>query len=93
MKLPDDSILTIDPFGKNSERYIPSSNTWIDDGVVPTSLYDPFGFELVRHFCCRTAGHSFSGLDWHTAYYTPERKHESGDMDGRTKYSQQPGHA
>ena len=27
VKLPDDSILTIDPFGTSSERYIPSSNT------------------------------------------------------------------
>jgi len=29
VKLPDDSILTIDPFGTLSERYIPASNSWV----------------------------------------------------------------
>src|SRR5262249_21054883 len=31
VKLPDDSILTIDPFGVHSERYIPSINRWVND--------------------------------------------------------------
>src|SRR5207302_646903 len=46
VKLPDDSILTLDPFGTNSERYIPSTNTWVNDSVVPVQLYDSFGGEL-----------------------------------------------
>ena len=40
VKLADDSILTVDPFGTNSERYIPSLNRWINDGELPVSLYD-----------------------------------------------------
>ena len=48
VKLPDDSILTIDRNyvsganyfpGTNSERYIPASNTWIPDRPVPVELY------------------------------------------------------
>src|SRR5262249_40374298 len=45
VKLADDSILTIDPFGTNSERYIPSLNAWINDANVPVELYDPLGGE------------------------------------------------
>ena len=50
VKLPDSSILTIDPFARNSERYVPSTNTWISDSTVPVSLYDPFGFEMGAGF-------------------------------------------
>src|SRR5262249_41914885 len=46
VKLPDDTVLTIDPFGTNSERYNPATNTWINDGIVPTSLYDTVGSEM-----------------------------------------------
>jgi len=46
VKLPDDSILTIDPFGTNSERYIPSLNKWVNDANVPVQVYDPYGSEL-----------------------------------------------
>ena len=71
VKLPDDSILTIDPFGTNSERYIPSLNTWVDDGVVPTSLYDSFGFELGAAFLLPDGRAFFLGSTGHTALYTP----------------------
>ena len=63
VKLPDDSILTIDPFGTNSERYIPSLNRWINDANVPVSLYDPFGFEL---------GAAFLLPDWRKALTNPK---------------------
>ena len=39
VKLPDGSILTADPDGTTSERYIPSLNQWVNDGAVPVSLY------------------------------------------------------
>jgi hypothetical protein len=71
VKLPDQSILTIDPFGTNSERYIPSSNTWINDGIVPVSLYDPFGMELGAALLL-PSGKTFNlGSTGHTALYTP----------------------
>ena len=44
VKLPDNSILTIDTIwsggtGTNSERYIPSLNQWINDANVPVNTY------------------------------------------------------
>jgi len=71
VRLPDDSILTIDPFGTNSERYIPSSNTWVNDGVVPVSLYDSFLFELGAAFLLPNGNAFFLGSTGHTALYTP----------------------
>ena len=69
--LPDDSILTIDPFGTNSERYIPATNTWVNDGIVPVSLYDPYGFELGAAFMLPNGKAFFLGSTGHTALYTP----------------------
>ncbi len=71
VKLPDDSILTIDPFGANSERYIPSSNTWINDSIVPVVLYDAFGSELGAAFLLPDGRAFFLGANGHTAFYTP----------------------
>jgi hypothetical protein len=71
VKLPDDSILTIDPFGTNSERYIPSLNRWINDANVPVSLYDPFGFELGAAFLLPDGRAFYLGATGNTALYTP----------------------
>ena len=71
VKLPDDSILTIDPFGTNSERYIPASNTWVNDSPVPVSLYDPYGGELGAAFLLADGRAFFLGSSGHTAFYTP----------------------
>ncbi len=71
VKLPDDSILTIDPFGTNSERYIPLTNTWVIDSNVPVSLYDPFGFELGAALLLPNGKAFFLGSTGHTAIYTP----------------------
>lgn len=71
VKLADDSILTIDPFGTFSERYIPATNTWIDDGIVPVSLFDPFGFELGGALLLQSGKAFFLGSTGHTALYAP----------------------
>jgi hypothetical protein len=71
VKLPDQSILTVDPFGTHSERYIPSSNTWVDDGVVPVSLYDPYGGEMGAGFLLPDGRAFYLGGTGHTAYYRP----------------------
>jgi hypothetical protein len=71
VKLPDDSLLTIDPFGTLSERYIPASNTWINDAVVPVSLYDPYGSELGSAILLPNGKAVFFGSRPHTAIYTP----------------------
>jgi hypothetical protein len=71
VKLADDSILTIDPFGTLSERYIPATNTWVSDSVVPVSLYDPFGGELGDALLLPNGKAFYFGATGHTAVYTP----------------------
>jgi hypothetical protein len=71
VKLTDDSVLTIDPFATFSERYIPSTNTWVDDGVVPVPMYDPFGFELGASLLLADGRALFLGSTGHTALYQP----------------------
>jgi hypothetical protein len=71
VKLPDNSILTIDPFGTNSERYIPATNTWVNDSVVPTTMYDPYGDELGGATLLPNGNAFFLGATGHTAIYTP----------------------
>ena len=71
VKLPDDSILTIDPFGTNTERYIPALNQWIADQPVPTPLYSPVGGEMGPAFLLPDGRAFFLGGSGHTAYYTP----------------------
>lgn len=71
VKLPDGSILTVDPFGTNSERYIPSQNRWIDDGIVPVSLYDADHGELGAALLLPNGKAFFLGGTGHTAFYTP----------------------
>jgi len=71
VKLPDNTILTIDPFGSNSERYNPATNTWINDGIVPVSLYDPFGSELGAALLLPNGKAFYLGSTGHTALYTP----------------------
>jgi hypothetical protein len=71
VKLPDGSILTIDPFGTNTERYIPALNQWIPDRSVPTSLYSPVGGEMGPAFLLPDGRAFFLGGSGHTAYYTP----------------------
>jgi hypothetical protein len=70
VKLPDNSILTIDPFGTNSERYIPSLNLWVTDAHVPVALYDGIG-ELGAGFLLPDGRAFFLGGTGHTAFYTP----------------------
>ncbi len=71
VKLPDDSILTVDPFGVESERFIPASNTWITDGIVPVSLYGDPGGELGAALLLPDGRAFFLGGSGHTAFYTP----------------------
>jgi len=71
VKLPDDSILTIDPFGTNSERYIPSLNVWTNDSVCPQAMYDPLGGELGAGFLLPDGRAFYLGGTGHTLFYTP----------------------
>lgn len=80
VKLPDDSILTIDPYndnnGLNSERYIPSLKIWINDAHVPVSLYNGSNSEIGAGLLLPDGRAFFLGGTGHTAIYTP-----SGDTN------------
>ncbi|HUJ08579.1 MAG TPA: kelch repeat-containing protein [Verrucomicrobiae bacterium] len=71
VKLSDNSILAIDPFGTNTERYISSLNAWVDDAKVPVSLYDSYGFELGAGILLASGQAFYLGSTGHTAIYTP----------------------
>ena len=70
VKLADGSILTVDPFGINSERYIPALNHWVADATLPTEVYG-YGGELGAGFLLPNGNVIFFGATNHTAIYTP----------------------
>ena len=59
------------PFGTSSERYIPSLNKWVNDGVLPVALYDSFLFEEGAAFLLPNGKVIYLGSTGHTALYTP----------------------
>lgn len=71
VKLQDNSILFIDRNATTSERYIPATNTWVADGAVPASLYDPYGLEFGTALLLPDGRAFFVGSTGKTAYYTP----------------------
>jgi Kelch motif len=76
VKLPDASILTIDPSSVNTERYIPSLNQWISDTTVPVSVYS--GGELGPAFLLPNGKAIFFGGGTNTAIYTPSGNNNPG---------------
>jgi PKD repeat protein len=71
LKLPDGSVLFVDEDATTSERYIPATNTWIADGTVPVSLYDPYGYECGPAWMLPNGKAFFIGGTNKTAWYTP----------------------
>lgn len=71
LKLPDQSILFVDNYGTTSERFLQSTNTWVNDGTVPVSLFDAFGEEAGAAFLLPNGKGFFIGSQPVTAYYTP----------------------
>jgi len=78
VKLPDDSILTIDPYGTNSERYIPSLNQWVNDANVPVQIYDSINDEIGAAFLLPNGNAFFLGGTGHTVIYTPSGNTNAG---------------
>jgi hypothetical protein len=70
VKLPDDSILTVDKSSTQSERYIPSLNQWINDDTVPVALYGA-GAEIGAALLLADGRVMFFGGNGNTAFYTP----------------------
>ena len=71
VKLPDDSILTIDPASLHSERYIPAQNRWVNDASVPVPIYDTVGIEIGAAVLLPDGRAMFFGATGHTVFYTP----------------------
>jgi hypothetical protein len=78
VKLADGSVLTIDPYGTHSERYVPALNRWLNDANVPVSLYDTNG-ELGAGILLSDGRAFFLGGTGHTAFYTPSGNTNAGN--------------
>ena len=70
VKLQDGSIITIDPFGTNTERFIPSLNKWVADSPVPVPMYGYAG-ELGGGLLLPTGQAIFFGASGSNCVYTP----------------------
>jgi hypothetical protein len=75
VKLPDDSILTIDATRNanqlnTSERFIPSLNAWIPDAPLTVAMYNS-AQETGAGVLLPDGRAFFIGGNGHTAYYTP----------------------
>src|ERR1017187_7297974 len=69
VKLPDDSILSIDLDATTSERFIPSLLQWVPDANVPVAIYS--GSEMGPAFLLPDGRAFFLGGTGHTVLYTP----------------------
>jgi hypothetical protein len=69
VKLPDDSILSIDYNNFTSERFIPSSKKWIPDASIPVAIYA--NGEMGPGFLLPNGKAFFLGGSGHTVLYTP----------------------
>ncbi|PYJ60792.1 MAG: hypothetical protein DME24_08330 [Verrucomicrobia bacterium] len=70
VKLPDDSILTIDKSSTATERFIPSLNQWIPDSNTPANVYG-VGAELGPALLLPNGKVFFLGGNTNTLIYTP----------------------
>jgi len=70
VKLPDDSILTIIAYGRNTQRYIPSQNIWVSEPPVPVDMYNNGG-ELGSGHLLPNGKVFWLGGTGNTVIYTP----------------------
>ena len=71
IKLPDNSILSVDLQSQNAERYFPQTNTWLHDAHVPVPLYDAKLGETGASILLPNGKIFFLGDSVYTAIYTP----------------------
>jgi hypothetical protein len=83
LKLPDGSVLSYDVWSdagdfhlSAAQRYVPSTNTWVDAGTVPVDLSSAtqggkFSFEIGGATMLPDGRAWFVGATGHTAFYTP----------------------
>ena len=78
LKLPDSTILFVDEGALTSERYFPSTNTWVADANVPVAMYDPWGLEAGPALLLPDGRGFFIASQGYTAYYTPSGNSSAG---------------
>lgn len=89
LKLPDESILTIDEGSTYAERYLPvgyltnhvptiPSNQWIADTALPNFLYDSVGQEIGPAMLLANGTAFFVGANGNSAIYTPSGDNTPG---------------
>ena len=77
VKLPDDSILTIDASQTTTERYIPSLKIWIKDRNIPVAMYSSAA-EIGAALLLPDGRALFLGGTGNTLYYTPSGNTNQG---------------
>ncbi|EEF60578.1 LamG-like jellyroll fold domain-containing protein [Pedosphaera parvula] len=77
VKLPDDSILTVDGGANTASRFIPAQNKWISDTTCPVALYG-YGFEEGATHLLPNGKVFFIGGTVNTAIYTPSGSTAAG---------------
>jgi hypothetical protein len=77
VKLPDNSILTVDPNSSQCERYIPSLNAWISDQSTPVYLWAT-NQEIGAALLLTDGTAMFVGGDGASAIYTPSGTTNNG---------------
>lgn len=78
VKLPDNSILTVDFLSTNSERYIPSLGKWIGDSPAPFLLTSVYGGELGPSIMLPNGKAICFGDHGKNAIYTPSGSTNAG---------------
>ena len=78
VRLPDDSVLTINPFGSTSERYIPALNKWISDTSIPVPIYSSLGGEIGPALMLADGRAFYVGGSGHALLYTPTGNTNAG---------------
>jgi hypothetical protein len=71
IKLPDSSVLFVGIASENSNRYIPQTNTWINDANLPVNIYDPYGEESGCGLMLPNGKAIFFGATVNNCIYTP----------------------
>ena len=77
VKLPDNSILSLDLYSTTSERYFPSTNKWIADAPPPIDLFNVNG-ELGGGFLLPDGKVFYIGGTDRTLIYTPSGNSKPG---------------
>jgi len=91
VKLPNDTIITIDTGSTNTEHYVPSLNSWVTDGNLPVPLYG-YAAELGAGFVLPN-GKVFLHRRHHKHGHLHAGRHrdERGKLGGKRNHSQRSG--